>query len=80
VIDPHTQQRIEIDIDAGGRALITAPVELMAAIRTVLSKGKFMYSGGNSLFHGAGPGLYTAITLPPGVDLEEVQKALDAAD
>lgn len=80
MIDPHTKQRIEIDIDVGGRANITVPVELMAAVRAVLSKNKFFYSGGNSLFSGSGPGLYTSITLPSGADLDEIQKALDAAE
>jgi hypothetical protein len=79
VTNPHTKERIEIDLDVGGRATITVPAELMANVREVLSKSRFIYSGGNSLFHGDRPGLYTTITLPPGADVESVQKALDAA-
>lgn len=78
--DPHTNNRIEVEIEVGGRATIVVPMERMAAVREVLSKGRFTYSGGNSIFSGERPGLYTTITLPPGIDLEEVQRALDAAE
>ena len=78
MIDPNTKERVTIDFDFGGRATITVPVELMTAVRTALSKGRFAYSGGNSLFHGSRPGLYTTITLPTGADVDAIQKALDA--
>ena len=48
--NPHTKERIEVDLDVGGRATITVPAELMATLREVLSKSRFIYSGGNSLF------------------------------
>lgn len=80
MIDPHTNERVEIEFELGGRATITVPIERMAAVRTLLSKCKFIYSGGNSLFSGSRPGLYTTITLPSGADVEAVQRALDAVE
>ena len=80
MIDPHTKERIEIEFDLAGRATLTVPMEVMAAVRAVLSKGTFTYSGGNSLFSGSRPGLYTIITLPPGADVEDIQRALDAVE
>jgi hypothetical protein len=80
VINPVTKERVEVEIDVGGRATISVPLETMAVVRSLLSKSRISYSGGNSIFSGSQPGLWSTITLPPGADVEQVQQILDSID